>query len=354
MTIYDKVFTAEGSPNIAFIKYWGKRDEKLILPYNSSLSMTFAHETFNTVTSIMFSEKLPEDIFYIGSERQDLNNSDVRERFGVIDLLRKLAGIEEKAIIVSKNNFPTASGLASSASGIATLVYAANAALELKLNSKEMSMIARQGSGSACRSIFGGISIWHRGENADGSDSFAEQVFDENHWPELVDEIIVVSQEKKKIPSRSGMRQTIETNPLFASRPESAAKRLAMVTEAFRNKDMHVLAECMMADSNEMHALMLSTRPSIRYLNDVSFSIMGAVEELNAQEGMNIAGYTFDAGPNANVVTTAENKSKVLGALRQLQEDNSILYIKESKAGAGPKLLDGSYSLIDEHGFKPR
>ena len=354
MTTYDKVFTAEGSPNIAFIKYWGKRDEKLILPYNSSLSMTFSHETFNTLTSVMFSKKLSKDIFYIGGQRQDLKDSDVSERFGVIDLLRKMAGSEEKAMVVSKNNFPTASGLASSASGIATLVYAASSALELNLTSREMSIIARQGSGSACRSIFGGISIWNRGEKPDGSDSFAEQAFDENHWPELVDEVIVVSQEKKKVPSRAGMRQTVETNPLFTSRPEAAAKRLAIITEAFRNRDMHVLSECMMADSNEMHALMLSTRPSIRYLNNVSFSIMAAIEELNAQEGRNIAGYTFDAGPNANVVTTSENKSKVLDALRPLQEDNSILYIKESKAGEGPKILGDSYSLIDEETLKPR
>ena len=262
----DKVTTAAGTPNIALIKYWGKRNEKLILPYNSSFSMTLSKETLHTTTSVMFSEKLTEDIFYIDGIKQDLKNKDIFERFEIINHLRVLAKTNVHVIVVSKNDFPTASGLASSASGISTLVYCINEALELKMSPRELSIIARQGSGSACRSIYGGMVVWRRGEREDGKDSYSEQLFDEKYWPELIDNIVVLSQDKKKVSSRAGMKQTVETNPLYKARPDSAEKRLDTIITAYKNKDFDVLADCIMTDSNEMHALMLSTKPSIRYL----------------------------------------------------------------------------------------
>ena len=148
MVKLDVVFTGEGSPNMAYIKYWGKRDEKLILPQNSSLSMTLSRDVLHTTTSLVFSKKLKEDALYIDGKKQDLSDKDVQERFGMVNILRKLAGTDAKVLIVSKNDFPAASGLASNASGIATLAHAANAALELNLTPTELSKIARQGSGS--------------------------------------------------------------------------------------------------------------------------------------------------------------------------------------------------------------
>ena len=139
----DEAVTAIGTPNIALIKYWGKRDERLILPTNSSISITL-DEQLNTRTSILFSKKLKRDLFYINGERQDTNNRDVVERFDMINILRKMAKINTKALVVSKNSFPTASGLASSASGIATLTYSAAKALELRLSTQELSIIARR------------------------------------------------------------------------------------------------------------------------------------------------------------------------------------------------------------------
>ena len=222
MVIFDKVFTAQGAPNIAFIKYWGKRNEKLILPYNSSLSMTLSHEVLHTTTSIVISKSLKEDIFYLDGEKQDLDNKDIQERFEIVNMFRKIAKVKERILIVSENDFPTASGMASSASGIATLTYVLNEALELRMNPKELSVIARQGSGSSCRSLFGGIVIWYKGTKLDGSDSYAEQIFDEHYWPEIIDNIVVVAKSKKKVSSRAGMKQTVQTNPLYNSRPASA------------------------------------------------------------------------------------------------------------------------------------
>ncbi len=354
MTVFDEVVTVEGSPNIAFIKYWGKRDEKLILPCNSSLSMTFDHKALRTVTSVVFSKRLHEDIFYLDGHRQDLKNRNISEKFGIVNQLRNMAKTDTHIMVVSRNYFPTASGLASSASGIATLVYAVNMSLQLKLTSKEMSVIARQGSGSACRSLFGGIVKWNRGNRTDGRDSFAEQLFDEHYWPQLVDNVVVVSKEKKKIPSRAGMRQTVMTNPLFRLREASADARLAAISKAYAKRDISGVAECMMADSNEMHALMLSTVPSIRYLKASSYAIMDIVEELNENEGHTIAGYTFDAGPNANVVTIEKYQAKVLKALRPLQKKGQIEYIRQSKVGGGPTVLSEVDSLIDAKTLKPR
>ena len=346
MVTLDKAFTAEGSPNIALIKYWGKRNERLILPHNSSLSITFDHKALRTVTSVMFSKKLKKDIFYLDGKKQDLNDRDIRERFSIVEKMRRMAKTPARVIVVSQNYFPTASGLASSASGIATLVYVINKALGLGLNAKEMSIIARQGSGSASRSLFGGVVVWNKGKRHDGKDSFAQQLFKEDYWPQLIDNIVVVSTSKKKVPSRAGMRTTVNTNPLFKQRASSAQSRLAEIKKAFKAKDISKVAECTIADSNEMHALMLSTIPSIRYLNSASYAVMDAIEELNAREGKAIAGYTFDAGPNANIITISKYQGKVTKVLSRLKKGGMILYVKTSRLGEGPRILPESRSLI--------
>jgi diphosphomevalonate decarboxylase len=354
MVLFDNVVTAMGSPNIAFVKYWGKRDEKLILPYNSNISMTLSQDVLHTTTSLLFSKKLAGDTLVIDGEKQNLENKDVKERLWILNKLREMAHTDAKVMIVSKNDFPAASGLASSASGIATLVYAANEALELKLPPRELSIIARQGSGSACRSIFGGMVIWHKGNTPDGTDSYAEQVFDERYWPGIVDIIAITSQKRKKTSSRAGMRQTVETNPLYGSRPKAAERRVQEVIDSYHNRDFNRLAEHIMADSNEMHALMISTRPSIRYLNGVSFEIMDMIEGLNAKSGSNIAAYTFDAGPNAHIITLKDHEKDVLSALEPLISRNEVLEVRSAAAGGGPRILK-DVSLIDEKpGLKAR
>lgn len=351
----DEAFTAQGAPNIAFVKYWGKRDERLILPCNSSLSMTLSAKVLNTTTSVVLSRKLKEDEFYLDGQKQDLKDKDIAERFDIVNRLRDLAGMEEKALVVSRNNFPASSGMASSASGIATLACALNHALGLKLPPKELSIIARRGSGSACRSIFGGIVVWQKGTKADGSDSYAEQAFDEHYWPEVIDIIAVVSQAKKKVSSRAGMRQTVQTNPLYASRPGAADRRVAEFVYAYMRKDFASAADIIMTESNEMHALMMSTKPPIRYLNRTSYSIMDAVEELNSREGRNVAAYTFDAGANAHIITLAKNMGKVMEAIKTMQDSGEILYTNESGAGSAPSLLNGgSHSLIDVGSMSPK
>ncbi|HVA83141.1 MAG TPA: diphosphomevalonate decarboxylase [Candidatus Aquilonibacter sp.] len=340
----EEIFTAIGTPNIALIKYWGKRDQKLILPANSSISITLS-ENLNTKTSVIFSKKIREDRFYINGESQDLNDKEIQERFDVINSLRQMAGTKDRIVVASKNSFPTASGLASSASGIATLIYAASNALDLKLNQKQMSIFARQGSGSACRSLFGGFVKWNMGEKKDGSDSYAEQIVSERHWPEITDIVAVVSSSKKKVSSRAGMQQTMKTSELYPARISALNRRIDEITDAIKSKDFETMAKITMQDSNTMHATMLDTWPPIFYMNDVSREIVYKIHELNDSEGKIIAGYTFDAGPNPHIITTSQNRKRIM---RELKTIKGIEEFIETQQGSGPRMLENEDAIINE------
>jgi len=291
-------------------------------------------EELNTKTSVMFTDKLKEDVFYIDGVRQDLSNNDIKERFAVIDKIRSIANTNLRVIVVSENSFPASAGLASSASGIASMVFAATNALGLDLDLKSMSIIARQGSGSSCRSLAGGFVKWERGIKEDGTDSYIRQIVDANYWPELVDIVAIVSNEKKKISSRAGMRETVATSILYKVRPEYAEAACIELEEAIKKKDFEKFGILTMRDSNNMHAVMLDTYPPMIYLNDISKNIINAVTDLNKQEGKIVAAYTFDAGPNAHIITLENYESKVMSVLKSIQ---GIIEIKRTKAGKGPR-----------------
>lgn len=356
----DKVVTYRGTPNIALIKYWGKRNDKLILPQNSSISLTLNGETSSikgkpfslyTKTSVLFSDKLKEDSFYINGQKQDLSDKDIAERFNVINQLRNIARSKAHVLVVSENYFPTASGLASSASGIATLIYAASKALGLKLSDKELSIIARQGSGSSCRSIMGGIVKWEKGKLDDGSDSFAHQLYPASYWPGLIDIIAITSSARKKVSSRAGMAQTVKTSPLYEARLKAVEKHIAAIEDALKSKDFHKLAEITMKDSNNMHATMLDTTPPILYLDDNSKAIIYAIDDLNKSEGKNVAGYTFDAGSNAHIITLESNKEKVIKKIKDIEGIESII---SAGVGNGPEMLSESETLINIDKLTPK
>lgn len=345
----EDVVTAIGTANIAFIKYWGKRDDALILPTNSSVSMTL-DEQLNTKTSVLFTKKLKEDKVYINGELQDIKGTEVGERLVCLDLLRERANDKRRALVVSWNSFPTASGLASSASGLATLAFTTAKALDLDISMEEISAVARRGSGSACRSLFGGVVKWNRGFKDDGSDSYAEQVVKAEYWPEFTDVIAILSESKKKISSRAGMKQTVKTSILYKSRMDYVEGAVAKLINAVRKKDFEAMGEIIMQDAMDMHATMLDTRPPIIYLNDNSKEIIQRVHELNESEGKVIAAYTFDAGPNPQIFTLTNNVSKVQKMLEELDYVKKVLKVK---MGNGPRLLPEGESLIDKKGLKP-
>lgn len=215
--------------------------------------------------------------------------------------------------IASFNNFPTAAGLASSAAGLACLVFALAKLMNVKEDQGQLSTIARQGSGSACRSLYGGFVKWIMGKNEDGRDSLAVQVADEKHWDDLVILIAVVCSRQKETSSTSGMRESVETSLLLKHRAqEIVPKRTLQMEEAIKNKDFSSFSRLACADSNQFHAVCLDTTPPIFYMNDTSHKIISIVEKWNRSEETPQVAYTFDAGPNAVLIARDRKAASLL------------------------------------------
>jgi diphosphomevalonate decarboxylase len=208
--------------------------------------------------------------------------------------------------------------------------------------------MARQISGSACRSSYGGIVLWNRGMKDDSSDSYAEQLFKESYWPELVDVIEIVSASKKKVSSSEGHTRTVQTSKLYRLLPEISESNVVLASEAIRKKDFDALAEIIMKSSDGMHAVMLDSYPPIRYLNDTSNAIIDAIHGMNDAEDQNIAAYTFDAGPNAHIITLEKYAERIK---EELSEITGISDTIVSRQGSGPRVLGSEASLITD-GFK--
>ena len=306
-------------------RYWGKRDAKLNLPTNSSLSVTLSQADLRTLTTASCSTTFPEDSLTLNSEVSDISGArtqacfrELRARRAALEAadssLPKLSSMKLK--IISENNFPTAAGLASSAAGFAALVRAIADLYELPDSPSDLSLIARQGSGSACRSLFGGYVAWRMGDKDDGSDSKADLVADASHWPNMRAVILVASAAKKGVSSTAGMQQTVATSGLFQERiSKIVPANMDLMEDAVKNRDFAKFAEVSMRDSNSFHACCSDTYPPIYYMNDVSRAAVRAVESINAKAGKTIAAYTFDAGPNCVVYYLDENKQDVLGGL---------------------------------------
>ncbi|KAJ2801126.1 diphosphomevalonate decarboxylase [Coemansia guatemalensis] len=302
--------TVSAPVNIAVIKYWGKRDSKLILPTNSSLSVTLSQDHLRTRTTVRAAAEFSSDRLWLNGVEEDVAAS--ARLCNVIATARQLRAAMEQADstaprlstwglhVCSENNFPTAAGLASSASGYAALVSALGALFELPQSATELSRVARVGSGSACRSMLGGFVAWQAGTMDDGSDSLAEQVAARAHWPQLQALVLVVSDRKKTVSSTAGMQTTVSTSPLFAERVRSVVPhRMAAMRAAIVARDFATFATLAMQDSNQFHAVCQDTFPPIAYMNDTSHAITSLVHAFNAAVGRVAAAYTYDAGPNA-------------------------------------------------------
>ncbi|CAK7204326.1 diphosphomevalonate decarboxylase [Sporothrix eucalyptigena] len=322
--------TTTAPVNIAVVKYWGKRDPKLNLPTNSSLSVTLAQSDLRTLTTATCSATYEGqgDSLLLNGEASDVSGARtqacfraLRERRTALEAadpsLPKLASLPLR--IVTENNFPTAAGLASSAAGFAALVRAIADLYELPDTPSQLSLIARQGSGSACRSVFGGYVAWRMGEKADGSDSLAEQVAPASAWPDMRAVVLVVSAAKKGVSSTSGMQQTVATSGLFQERIRTVVPdNMAKMEKAIAEQDFAAFAEVTMRDSNSFHATCADTYPPIFYMNDVSRAAVRAVESINAKAGRTVAAYTFDAGPNAVVYYLEKDADVVLGTFSNI------------------------------------
>ncbi|KAK1059505.1 diphosphomevalonate decarboxylase [Friedmanniomyces endolithicus] len=319
--------------NIAVIKYWGKRDTALNLPTNSSLSVTLSQDDLRTHTTASCSLKFAKDELVLNGEGQDISGARTQACLRELRGLRKEVEAKDSSVpklsgmalkIISENNFPTAAGLASSAAGFAALVRAIADLYALPSPPAELSRIARQGSGSACRSLFGGYVAWKMGAEKDGSDSAAYEVAPASHWPDMRALILVASAEKKDVSSTAGMQATVKTSELFTHRAQHVVPaRMTAMEECIKNRDFATFADLTMKDSNNFHATCLDTSPPIFYMNDTSRAAVRVCEAINTSAGKAICAYTFDAGPNAVVYYLAETEAQVAGIFRSIVGDKT-------------------------------
>lgn len=323
--------TALAHANIALVKYWGKRDSALNLPAVGSISMTL--EALSTRTSVDFRSDLPGDVLLLNGRRAEAKPEQRVSAF--LDLFRREAGISAAAEVISENNFPTGAGLASSASGFAALALAAGAAAGLQLSPTRLSELARRGSGSAARSIYGGFVEMKAGKQPDGADAVAVPLQEASHWP-LAMLILITSDAEKELGSTEGMNRTAQTSPYYPAWVASSAGDLAAMREAIAGKDFQRLGEIAEFSCFKMHGLALSADPAILYWNDLSVTLIHEVRRLRRQ------GYgayvTMDAGPQVKVICLPEDAPKLQQQLGQIAGIQRIL----------PTAIGGDARLIND------
>jgi diphosphomevalonate decarboxylase len=315
----------EAPPNIALVKYWGVRDRTLVLPYNSSLSVTL--DRLRSRTSVAFDPALAEDeVVLNGAPAAPGPRSGV---VGMLDLVRELAGTTTRARVRSTNNFPTASGLASSASGFAALAGAASSAAGLRLSRRELSRLARRGSGSASRSIFGGFVRWDAGRRPDGSDSFARSLFGPRHWPELVDLVVLVEGAPvKEVRSADAMQATVRTSPEYPRRVAEVPRRLARIQQAIGRRDRARLFPLVMEECDSFREVCETTVPTLDYLTRTSRAIMEEVRAFNRDAGSPMAAYTHDAGAHMHLFTIRSAVAKLRRRVAALEGVRSTMVVR--------------------------
>lgn len=324
------IATARVGSNIAFIKYWGVADENLNIPLSNSISMTLADA--HTTTTVAWDETgaLQQDSFVLDGVAQSSARSRRLTRH--LDILRGLAGVAWRAWVTSENNFPTASGIASSASGFAALTVAGCAALNLEMNPTRLSAIARRASGSASRSLFGGFVEWEQGTN--DADSVAVPLFGPEHW-DLRDVVAVVSGEEKKLSSAGG-HLLAKSSPLLGGRIAQVEGWLTEVRQAIAQREIHRLGPIIELDALAMHAVMMTSNPSLLYWQPGTLEILHAVRGWREEEGL-AAYFTIDAGPNVHVICEAAIAAEIEHRLAALR---SVERVISSRPGPGPQLLD--------------
>lgn len=311
--------------NIALIKYWGKADEEYIIPLNSSLSLTL--NDLYAETSVLFDPALDQDTFYLDGEKQ--NGSSLKKVQHVLDLVRQQADIEVKARVDSQNFVPTAAGLASSASGMAALAASASLAAGLDLDKKDLSRLARRGSGSASRSIYSGLVQWQKGSN--DADSYAIPI-DPADWG-LGMYFILINKEQKKVSSRSGMKQTVETSPYIEEWARTTDEDVEKMKEAIAQRDFTQMGLLMERSASKMHATTLGAIEPFTYLLPESLHAIQFVQALR-QKGFDCY-FTMDAGPNVKVLIKEEQKAAIGQLLQEEFGPDKILY-----SDVGPDIQD--------------
>lgn len=324
--------TVAAHANIALIKYWGKRDESLFLPTKSSLSVTL--DGLTTTTTVTRSTRTTDDILLNGSPASAAVFAQVT---AFLDVFRSWFGQNERFSISTENNFPTAAGLASSSSGFAALAYGLSLLCNLNLSPEELSRLARRGSGSASRSIFGGFVLWHMGSAPDGQDSYAEEIFPAEHWEDFRVLVTILSAETKKTSSRAGMQQSISSSPTYGAYLAASAERIPQMQAALAQRDIERVGQLAEADCLEMHRTMQDSTPPLNYWQPATEILMDAVRSLR-DKGCPCF-FTIDAGPNVKVICLAQDEERIVAQLNSLAEVQSVI---SCRIGQGVRMIASS------------
>lgn len=317
--------TAKAHTNIALIKYWGKRNDALILPTNSSLSLTL--DGFYTETSVEFKEGLVKDVFEL--DQEIITGVAYNRVSAYLDLIRSFARTDMHAEVHSTNAVPTAAGFASSASGFAALAAAATKALDIDVTDTDLSRLTRQGSGSACRSIYGGFVQWEEGTRDDGLDSYAVPIAPKEHWDVRVAAVVLTAGEKD-ISSRIGMKRTVDTSVFYQGWLDSVPHDLSEIKDGIQARDFEKVGSIAEANCLKMHATTLGASPPFTYWHDTTMAVMQTVQGLR-EKGIP-AYFTIDAGPNVKVLYLPEHEEKVQHILRSTPGVTDVIL---SRAGGG-------------------
>lgn len=315
-------------PNIALIKYWGKLDESKNLPAVGSLSLTLNQGQTETTVELLESDQDKQnspDIFILNQENQKNQNLIKISKF--LDLFRAKSKYKNFAKITSTNAFPTASGLASSASGFAALTIAAAKAYELNLDLQELAKLAQQGSASAARSL---LPNYVRAYSGYDQNNKTQTIQNLNTDLDLSLLILQVTDQPKDMSSRDGMGLSKQTSPFFEAWVNSQEQDLKSAEQALINNQFTTLGELVEYSTLKMHSLTLSARPGFWYFNDITLKLMQEVKDIRKNKILNCY-FTSDAGPHLKILVESKN-------LDQLEKyfNNKFPKIKTIKAQAGP------------------
>ncbi len=323
-----KKCTFQASSDIALIKYWGKKDAQNRLPANGSISMVL--EGLDTVTTVEFSPSLAQDIVFLDGVEVVVGSREAARVSKHLDRIRSLENTDLKAKVYSKNNFPKKTGLSSSSSGFAALTHAALGALEIELSEKEISILARQASGSACRTVCGGFVEWFAGDSPETS--YSETIAEQGHW-DLRDIIAVVGSEEKRVSSTGG-HELAQTSKFFSVRQQHIQEKLEKCRQFISERSFSELGQLAEAEALEFHSIIFTSSPPLLFWQPGTVAVMKEVEQLRS-EGIECY-FTLNTGFNIHVIALPENEKIVAERIQALPLVEEIL---TAKVGSKPKEL---------------
>ena len=316
---------ATAHTNIALVKYWGKKDEKLRLPFTDSLSLT-VNDFYTTTQVVVRDDGAPRRFRLSG---QEVNGPAGERVWKYVERLQRRFGVSGTLDISTANHVPMSAGLASSSSAFAALAGAFAAAYELNVDREELSRMARLGSGSASRSVYGGFSRWIAGHDDATSRAVA---LDEN--PDLDIRLLAVQVDvsPKSVPSTQGMRRVVETSPYFPVWVEQTSKACDEMEKAIERRDFTAIGEIAQQNALDMHALNLTARPGFTYFQPQTLLVLQLVDELR-HNGVECYS-TMDAGSNVKVLVQSGNEARVRARISEVLPQAPI-----TSTGAGPGLV---------------